>query len=213
MCKAKKEKEADLLLRFRNQQIENGVKVMKKWIFAMLSVSVLCLLIYFAIGQANYAFADDDKAKFHEYYEKYEKHEEREEGVTKEGGKLLGWGAVSAALSAGALLPLRRNAKSIMKAIPNAKPFFVSLLKLLTKWHMFIGAAAFALAVAHGILMYVSKGELEIREYLGIIATAFMGIAAIFGTVLSKNKVSSSIRSAHIGLLFAAGVFIVFHIL
>jgi hypothetical protein len=186
---------------------------MKTWIFAMFSVSILCLLIYFAIGQANYAFAGDDKTKIHGHYEKHEKQEERGGKATKEGGKLLGWGAVSVALSAGALFPLRRNATFIMKTFPNAKQFFVLLLKLLTKWHMLIGAAAFTFAAAHGILMYVSKGELEIREYLGIIATAFMGIAAIFGTVLSKNKASSSIRSAHIGLLFAAGVFIVFHIL
>ncbi|GAJ41266.1 hypothetical protein [Saccharococcus caldoxylosilyticus] len=185
---------------------------MKKWMFAMFSVSVLCLLIYFAIGQTNYAFADDDKAKIHEHYEKHEEHEKSGEKAVKESGKLLGWGAVSIALSAGALFPLRRKTKWIIKTFPNAKQFFVSLLKLLTKWHMLIGAAAFALAAAHGIFMYFSEGKLETREYVGIIGTAFMGIAAIFGTVLSKNKASSSIRSAHIGLLFTAGVFIVFHI-
>jgi hypothetical protein len=185
---------------------------MKKCFFAMFSVSVLCLLIYFAIGQTNYAFADNGKTKIHGHYEKHEKQEERGGKATKEGGKLLGWGAVSVALSAGALFPLRRNAKWITKTFPNAKPFFVSLLKLLTKWHMLIGAVAVTFAAAHGVLMYVSKGELEIREYIGIIAIAFMGIAAILGTILSKNKASSSIRSAHIGLLFIAGLLIVFHI-
>ncbi|MBY6269403.1 hypothetical protein [Parageobacillus thermoglucosidasius] len=186
---------------------------MKKWILAMLSVSVLCLLVYFAIGQAENVFADDDKANFYEHDEKYEKHREREEGVAEDGGKLLGWGAVSAALPAGVLLPLRRKAKWITKTFPDAKRFFVSLLKLLTKWHMFIGAAAFALVIAHGILMYFSEGELEIREYLGIIAAAFMGIAAVFGAILAKNKANSSVRSAHVGLLFTAGIFIIFHML
>lgn len=184
---------------------------MKKWLLA----TILCLLTYFTIGLTNYAFADDDETKIHEQYEKYEKHEEREEKdkAAEECGELLGWGAFSAALSAGALFPLRRNAKWITKTFPNAKRFFVSLLKLLTKWHMPIGTAAFALATAHGILMYFSEGELEIREYIGIIATAFMGIAAIFGIILSKNKASSFIRSAHIGLLFTAGVLVAFHVL
>lgn len=177
----------------------------------MLTVSILCLLVYFTIGQTNYAFADDDETEFYEQYE-YEKGKEESEAA-EEGGELLGWGAVAAALLAGALLPLRRQANLIIKIFPNAKTFFISLLKTLAKWHMPIGVVAFALTLAHGVLMYFSEGELEIREYAGIAATILMGIAAIFGVILAKNKANSLIRSTHIGLLFAAGAFIVFHVL
>lgn len=182
---------------------------MKRWIFSMLTVSILCLLIYFITGQTNYAFADDNETEFHEQYEKDKEKTE----AAEEGGKLLGLGAVAAALSAGVLLPLRRQANLIIKIFPNAKTFFISLLKTLAKWHMLIGVVAFALTLAHGVFMYFSKNELEIREYVGIAATILMGIAAIFGVILSKNKTNSLIRSIHIGLLFTAGAFIVFHVL
>ncbi|OKO88695.1 UNVERIFIED_ORG: hypothetical protein BDK47_1812 [Anoxybacillus amylolyticus] len=185
---------------------------MKKWMVA-LSISIAYLLICFAAVQVNRVFADDGREHFYEHGEQYEEPREKGEGMAKESGEMLGWGAVSVALLAGALLPLRRNAKFIMRTVPNIKSFFVSLLKWLATWHMPIGAAALALAIAHGALMYFSEGELEIREYMGIMAIVFAGVAAVFGAVLSKNKASSLIRSTHIGLLLAAGILVAIHIL
>jgi hypothetical protein len=152
-------------------------------------------------------FADDDE------YRKYEEHElEEENEAVEEGGEVLGWGTVAATAAAGTLFLLRRKVSFFTKIMPNGKPFFIQLLRLLTKWHISIGTIAVTLAAAHGILMYMAEGELTAHEYVGMVAVGLMTAAAVVGMVLAKNKRNSSIRATHMGLLLISGIFMVFHI-
>lgn len=158
------------------------------------SVNVLCVL------------ADD-------YDSEYEEYDEEENEVLEEGGEVIGWGTIALAGLAGVLFPLRRSGKQIKRNFPSMSNSFTSVMKFFGKWHITFGILALFAGVIHGVLMYISEGELGFRELLGIGSIALVTLAAILGVFLAKNKRIRVLRSIHISLVSAAGVITAIHIL
>ncbi len=198
------------------------MNVKTKKIGSSILVVLLLLLIPLFVAQTSFADDDDhDEYKSGEYFNGGYDEQDREYGegdhdeneALKEGGELLGWGTVIAIGGAGALMPLRRSSRSLIKKFPNAKSGIVSLLKLLGKSHIWIGALAILLSSIHGVLMYLNEGEFGFREISGTISVGLMAIAAIFGVRLIKNKGNQQFRSIHFGFLIVAVIIGAVHVL
>ncbi|WP_017754114.1 hypothetical protein [Calidifontibacillus oryziterrae] len=183
------------------QKVSNFIAV------SMLTLFVLTGLLLIA----EPIIADDyDEHKKNYYYEKHEKHE-KDEGL-EEGGELLGWGTVIAMGGAAILMPLRRSSKKLMQIFPNGKSIIRTIMKFLSKFHIWIGAIVLALSGIHGTLLFLHEGEFESEVVLGLISFSLMALAAIFGVRLAKNKSMKNTRSIHIGLLIGAIVMVAIHI-
>lgn len=178
----------------------------------VVSIFALLLLIVLSFA-AQPSFADDDHHKYRtgEFYNDHDEHDENE--ALEEGGELLGWGTVIAIGGAGALMPLRRGSRSLIKKFPNAKGRIISTLKLLGKSHIWIGTLAILLSSIHGVLMYLNEREFGFDEISGIISVGLMAIAAVFGILLLKNKGSKQFRSIHFGFLIVAVIIGTVHVL
>ncbi|KXG09735.1 hypothetical protein AT864_01903 [Anoxybacillus sp. P3H1B] len=145
----------------------------------------------------------------------YEKHDQREGGghrEEKEAGGLIGWAAVAGMTAAFSIFPLRRAGKALATSFPKQKNGIKRLMRFTTKWHIPIGVSAFIFASIHGLLMYLSKEELRIREYIGISSVVLLAVATIFGFALSKNKTKQKLRQAHKALLLLTGILAIVHI-
>jgi len=175
--------------------------------FKLLLISLLATFtINFVTIESNTVSADDD------FEEKYEHHGEEGDSVTEKYediGKLVGWSTVIAMGAAGVIFPMRRTSKWAIKNIPELKSIFISISKFFGKYHLFIGIIALALSISHGMIMYISEGELETEGIIGLIAFSFMLIAGVFGTLLFKNKKMKNLRITHT-LLIGFALFIVF---
>ncbi|WP_156099076.1 hypothetical protein [Anoxybacillus sp. KU2-6(11)] len=168
---------------------------------------LFCLSLYFVAYSSHIVLADDDdKTEFHEQYG------EGKEEVFEEAGELLGWGSVMVASFAGILFPFRRQANHFLKMFPKSQSIVIFMLRILGKWHIRAGIIAFLLMLSHGVLMYISEEKLEIREYVGGIATMLIGMAALVGFILLKQKRNGFVRAAHISLLSIAGILTAIHI-
>lgn len=183
-------------------------------------IAVLLLLVISFVAKPS--FADDDDHEDYRsgefYNDHYDEHdgeygEREEDGPLKEGGELLGWGTVIAIGGAGALMPLRRSSRSLIKKFPNAKGRIISTLKLVGKSHIWIGAIAILLSSIHGVLMYINEGEFGFREIAGTVSVGLMAIAAVFGVLLLKNKGNNQFRSIHFGFLIVAVLIGAVHVL
>lgn len=178
-------------------------------------VSIFALLLLLALSfAAQPSFADDHHHKYRtgEFYNGHgDEHEENE--ALEEGGELLGWGTVIAIGGAGALMPLRRGSRSLIKKFPNAKGRIISTLKLLGKSHIWIGTLAILLSSIHGVIMYLNEREFGFDEISGIISVGLMAIASIFGALLLKNKGNKQFRSIHFGFLIVAVIIGAVHVL
>ena len=163
----------------------------------------------YAINLGHNVFADGDN---HEYYQQHDGHD-REESPFEEIGKMIGWGTAIAMGAAGMLYPFRKALKFLLKKIPNAKNLIISFSKFLGKRHVHFGIIALILSIAHGILMYIKEGELELQGFLGLVSIILMVVAALFGTVLIKNKKAKRTRTNHTSLLVFALLIGAFHIL
>ncbi|HHW37878.1 MAG TPA: hypothetical protein GXX18_11645 [Bacillales bacterium] len=184
----------------------------KKIVGSILAILLLFILSF--VAQPSFADDDDDHHKYREgesYNGHYDKHDENE--VLKEGGEVLGWGTVIAIAGAGALMPLRRGSRRLIKKFPNAKSGIISALKILGKSHIWIGALAIILSTIHGIIMYINEREFEFDEISGMISVGLMAIAAIFGVLLMKNKGSKQYRSLHFGFMIVAVIIGAAHVL
>ena len=153
-------------------------------------------------------FADDD--------EEYE-HHDRKEGGEDEGleeiGEMVGWGSVFVIGAAGLIYPTRRLTKSVITNFPSMKQLYLSVTKFLGKYHIYIGIIALLLSIGHGILMYLSEGELESEGIVGLGAVILMIVAGIVGAILYKNKKVKNLRFVHTMLmLFAIIVGLLLHI-
>lgn len=196
------------------------MNVKTKKIGSSILVVLMLLLIPLFVAQTSFADDDDhDEYKSGEYFNgRYDEHD-RENGegdeneALEEGGELLGWGTVIAIGGAGALMPLRRSSRSLINKFPSAKSGIISLLKLLGKSHIWIGALAILLSSVHGVMMYLNEGEFGFREISGTISVGLMGIAAIFGVLLFKNKGNKQFRSIHFGFLIVAVMIGAVHVL
>jgi hypothetical protein len=170
--------------------------------FKMLLISLLSIfIISFVTNESNFVSADDG------YEEKYETHREDHDGegeVYEDIGSTFGWGTIIAMGAAAIIFPLRKSAKWIIKTYPQSKIIFLSISKFFRKYHLLIGTVALVLSLFHGVAMYLSEGGLEIEGIIGLGAFIFMLIAAIFGTILSKNKKVKSFRTAHTILIAIA---------
>ena len=177
-------------------------------------LALLLLLVISFVVQPS--FADDDHNKYREgefYNGHYDKHKHDENEALEEGGELLGWGTVIAIGGAGALMPLRRGSRSIIKKFPNAKSGIISALKFLGKSHIWIGALALILSSVHGVMMYFNEREFGFDEISGTISVGLMAIAAVFGVLLMKNKGSKQYRSFHFAFLIVAVIIGAVHVL
>ena len=65
-----------------------------------------------------------------------------------------------------------------------------------------------AISIFHGVIMYLSEGELESEGIIGLGAVILMVIAGVLGTLLIKNKKSKSIRTMHT-ILIAFAIIVV----
>jgi small-conductance mechanosensitive channel len=61
---------------------------------------------------------------------------------------------------------------------------------------LFIGIAALAFSIFHGVAMYLSEG-LEFEGVIGLGAFILMMIASVVGTIPFKNKKVKRLRTAH----------------
>ncbi|WP_203362728.1 hypothetical protein [Bacillus sp. REN10] len=142
-----------------------------------------------------------------------EGHEEEENGVMKEGGELIGWAGMAGFGLAATLFPLRKLMKPVKKRWPNQATHMAKATRLSGKWHIWMGSLTLLAVCAHGAMMFLAERELELREYIGIGAAAFMAAAALIGYILSANKRSKAIRFTHMGILGIAAVMTLIHLL
>ena len=179
--------------------------------FKMILISFLSIFIisFVTIG-INSVSADNE---FEEKYENHGEDDDRGEDAYEEIGEMVGWGTVIAMGAAGILFPIRKSAKWIITNYPKSKNIFITLSKFFRKYHLLIGIIALALSIFHGIAMYLSEGRLEREGIIGIGAFIFMMIAAIFGTILFKNKKVKSLRTTHTILIAFALLIAFVHII
>lgn len=183
----------------------------KRIVFSIFALLLLLVLLF----TAQPSFADDEDHHKYRTGELYNDHDDEhdENEALEEGGELLGWGTVIAIGGAGALMPLRRGSRRLIKKFPNAKGKIISTLKLLGKSHIWIGTLALLLSSIHGVIMYLNEREFGFDEISGIISVGLMAIAAIFGVLLLKNKGSKQYRSIHFGFLIVAVILGAVHVL
>ena len=171
-----------------------------------LQMIFVAFLFVFALSfvttGSNQVLADEDDD---EKYENYQGGgEEEKEGPYEDIGKTVGWGTVTAMGTAGLVFPLRRTMKKVTTNFPGAKKRFISITKFLGNNHTSFGIIALALGIAHGVTMYLSKGELEDEGIIGLGAVVLMVIAGILGAVLFKNKKSKTLKTTHSTLIAMA---------
>jgi len=179
----------------------------------MKSIQLLFIAILFAfvfnVG-SHYVFADDDDV--YEHKEDFRENDEKE-GALEEIGKTVGWGTAIAMGTAGVIFPLRRSTKRLITTVPSFKEMIISFSKFLGKYHVLIGSFALLLGVTHGISMLITEPEFELNTFTGIGTIVILLIAALFGTVLNKNKKSKKARKSHLFLITISILLGVFHIL
>lgn len=179
---------------------------------AMIFLAFMFVMAFhFAISGNNLAFADDEHSEKYEHNQRGE--HEKEDGPYKEMGKTVGWGTVIAMGAAGIIFPLRKSIKAVITNFPRTKKRFISLSKFFGKYHIVFGIVALALGSIHGLIMYLSEGELEGEGLLGLGAVLLMAIAGIFGAVLFKNKKRKTFRTAHTILISIAIILGLVHII
>ncbi len=166
-------------------------------------------LFYGNIGLKSVS-ADDDENDFYEHHE--EGLEGNENELYEEIGELIGWGTAASLCVAGALFPMRRLTKIIANNFKGHKKPYLFFARLLGKYHILIGITALILSIVHGIVMYLSEGELESEGIIGLGAVLFLFMASAAGLILHKNKKTKSIRATHITLIAITLFTAVFHI-
>lgn len=185
---------------------------MNYWKMLLASFLLVFSINLLTVG-SNYASADDD---YDEKYEQYEDDKNYSEGEEDEGlediGETVGWGTVVAMGVAGLIFPLRRVMKKIITNYPVLKNSFIAISKFLGKNHVLIGIFALVLSGVHGVLMYLSEGQLESEGIIGLAAAVLMVVAGIFGAILLKNKKVKSYRLTHTLLIAFAFLFGLVHI-
>lgn len=148
---------------------------------------------------------DDD-----EYKTNYENEKEGNEAF-EEIGEVTGWGSIVFAVGAGLLFPMR---KWLFKILSNTlgKVQSAKIFKFIRKIHIPIGLISIGIGAAHGVLMYISEDELEIRDWIGMGGIGFMLIAMIFGFFMMKKK-QKTVWTLHVSTLSLAGALIAIHVL
>lgn len=185
----------------------------------MKRVFMLSILVLIAIfgtpftsnstnAQVNY-FTDSDHDEDYNKYDEYE--DDHNEGPFEEIGEVAGWGSIAMAVGAGLLFPMRKwffkMLSTTIGKVQSAKIF-----KFVRKIHTPIGLLSIGIGAAHGVFMYISEGELKIRDWIGISGVGFMFIAMIFGLLMMKKK-QKTIWTLHISSLSLAAAFIALHVL
>ncbi|WP_338449586.1 hypothetical protein R4Z09_25990 [Niallia oryzisoli] len=160
----------------------------------------------------NLVSADDFDDREYEHYSEHGEGHDEDEGSYEEIGKMAGWRTAILMGSAGLLLPIRRSTKVIIKTLPSAKQLIISFSKTLGKSHIMIGILVLAAILAHGILMFINEGELELEGMIGLGSIIFMAVAALLGVYLAKNKSTRKVRTIHTTLMVLACLIGVFHI-
>jgi len=168
----------------------------------LLKVFLLVLPLLLTLNFST-ALADDDHRERHE-----------EDSWMEEVGETLGWGSVFVASAAGMLLPARRMVKPVKEYFPAGQKSLVSVVKGLTKYHIWIGVTAVGISLIHGISMYFAEDHLDIGDWVGAGSATLMIVAGVIGGMLAVNKKSiKRWKKTHIHLLLAAGFFAIIHIL
>lgn len=186
---------------------------MKK-VFMLIFLVLLGLLstpssIISTNAQVSY-FTDSDHEEDYKKYNEYEDDDENE-GPFEEIGEVAGWGSIAMAVGAGLLFPMRKwffkMLSTTIGKVQSAKIF-----KFVRKIHTPIGLLSIGIGAAHGVFMYISEGQLEIRDWIGISGIGFMFIAMIFGFLMMKKK-QKTVWTLHISSLTLAAAFIAVHVL
>lgn len=179
--------------------------------FKMLLISLLAIFIISLVTiENNFVSADDDfEEKYENHWEKHDHGDEAYEDI----GEMVGWGTIIAMGAAAIIFPIRKSAKQILKNYPASKKFYIPFSKFFGKYHLLIGTIALVLSMLHGVFMYLSEGALESEGVIGLGAFILMVLAAIFGTVLYKNKKVKSLRTTHIVLMAFAFLIGIVHII
>ncbi|MBY0124346.1 hypothetical protein [Bacillus sp. S/N-304-OC-R1] len=157
---------------------------------------LIILAINLAGHSQNHVFANDHG----DHFEYKDKHHDANHQL-KEAGGLVGWGAVVGIGLAGALFPIRRSSKVVIKKVPSVKNLVITTSRLLGKYHVHLGILVIILTIIHGIAMYIGKGELGIQGVIGLMSFVLLMTASIIGGFLIKNKKSKSFRKAHMVLV------------
>lgn len=176
-----------------------------KW---MLMAGVFVLVSSFVVTNNEIVSADDDRE-----FEHHETKWDKEDKGIEEIGQLVGWGSIFVIGAAGLIFPMRRLTKTVMNNFPSMKQFYFSSTKFLGKYHIYIGIIALLLSIGHGLLMYLSEGELEIEGLVGLGAVILMIVAGIVGGILYKNKKMKNLRFAHKVLMAFTIIVGVLHVL
>ena len=175
----------------------------------------IALIFVFTLNytSSSVIFADDDFEEHDEHYEWGNDKKESEDEFYEEIGEMMGWGIVITMGSAGLIFPMRRLTKPIITAFPSCKQMYISVTKFLGKYHMLIGIAAIILSFCHGIIMYISEGELEIEGIIGLGSVVLLIIAGSIGAILFKNKKVKGLRTTHTIVITFSMIIGLFHIL
>ena len=120
-----------------------------------------------------------------------------EKMLIEEIGEMVGWGTVIAMGAAGVLFPIRKSAKWILTNYPEVEKYFYSLSKFFREISFVDWNNCFSFKSISWNCYVSKRRRLEREGIIGIAALIFMVIAAIFGTVLFKNKKVKSLRTTH----------------
>ncbi|MBP1930015.1 hypothetical protein J2Z37_000002 [Ammoniphilus resinae] len=132
----------------------------------------------------------------------------------EEVGETLGWGSIFVASAAGILLPARRMVKPVKAHFPAGQKSLVSVVKGLTKYHIWIGVTAMGVSLLHGISLYFAEDQLDIGDWVGAVSATLMIVAGVIGGMLAVNKKNMKRwKKPHVYLLLLAGFFAIIHIL
>lgn len=190
--------------------LNKGDLIVKYLQMIFLALVVVGSIAFVTTG-SNLVYADDHGEK----YEKYQEYGEHREGgkhddeAYEDVGEALGWGTAIAMGAAGIIFILRRSMKTVITKFPDSKSIFISLSKFFGKNHIWIGVIALVLSIIHGVLMFLSEGELDGDGIIGLGSVIFMAIASAIGAVLVKKKKLKSLRTTHtifIGLAVVIGL-------
>ncbi|WP_342543986.1 hypothetical protein [Lysinibacillus sp. FSL K6-4013] len=156
----------------------------------------IVLVVMFFLYDVNPIYADDIFEGKDEYDEGNGR-QQHEEGRYEDLGELIGWCTFIGIGAAGMIFPIRTFLKSVTRTFPQSKGLYLSVAKLIGRYHILFGTMALLLGIGHGLIMYFNEGELENEGIMGLIVIILLLITAIIGTNLFNNRKNRSLRTIH----------------